>query len=77
MLIQDPQSMSLNNVNDIYIEVKPFIHYLISKHSADKSKKGYEYNESEFNIGICSSVNKSGFNFNRNCYKIVNKLVKK
>ena len=32
MLIQDPQSMCLSKVYDIYRKVEPFIRYLISEH---------------------------------------------
>ena len=51
MLIQDPQSMCLGNVDDIYRKVEPFIHYLISKQRA-MEPKGSIYVHSFLGIGI-------------------------
>ena len=51
MLIQDPQSMCLGNVDDIYRKVEPFIRYLISKQRA-MEPKGSIYVHSFWGIGI-------------------------
>ena len=51
MLIQDPQSMCLDNVDDIYRKVEPFIRYLVSEHRT-MEPEGSRYVESSFGIGI-------------------------
>ena len=51
MLIQDPQSMCLGNVDDIYRKVEPFIRYLISKQRA-MEPIGSIYVHSFLGIGI-------------------------
>ena len=55
MLIQDPQSMYLDNADNIYRKVEPFIRYLISKHIKIKPE-GCKYQVSVFNIFIIDNV---------------------
>ena len=51
MLIQDPQSMCLDNVYDLYRKVKPFIYYWFSEHRK-MEPEGSSYIASVFDIGI-------------------------
>ena len=62
MLIQDPQSMCLGNVDDIYRKVEPFIRYLISEHRA-MEPKGSSHVHSFFGIGIYIRDDEEHFNF--------------
>ena len=52
MLIQDPQSMCLDNVDNIYRKVEPFIRYLVSLHRSVWWPVGSSYIDSSFDIGI-------------------------
>ena len=50
MLIQNPQSMWLDNIDDIYRRVEPFIHYLASEHKT-MEPEGSKYVDSSFDTG--------------------------
>ena len=51
ILIKYPPAIGIENSDDVYEKVKPFLRHLASKHIAEK-REGYTYTGTEFDTGI-------------------------